>query len=586
MKIGVIRSLPLVALSFGFVPLACGDDEASPTGPTTTGVTSGPGSTSSGTGGAGGQGGVGGQGGGGQGGVGEVGLATTDWPEAMLYFIFVDRFANGDLTNDAPLGPPVDPEADWQGGDWAGITQKIEENYFTDLGVNTLWLSVPMDNPQMGHADDLMVHTYSGYHSYWPENFDQPEEHFGTLDDLKALVTAAHAKGMKVVLDYAMNHAYIASPTYVQNPDWFWPLVQDYNGETKTCLCGKECSWDEITERKRCWFTPYLPDFNFTNPDARQFSVDNAIKWIQDTGIDGYRLDALKHIEDDWITDFRSRVETDIEPVTGKYFYSVGETFTGDKELLKYYVNPGTMLDGQFDFPLRASIVATVLRRSRIENGAPKPTSLKDLDTFMIENEGFYGAGLMSNFLGNHDIVRTVHHAEDTPRWDNEWSGDNGQGWTDPPGLPAGTSAFERLANAYTILFTIRGIPLIYYGDEIGMPGAGDPDNRRFMDFDVAGYTAGQQLLLDHVKKVTKIRADHEALRRGVRTTLSVTDDTIAYTMTHGAETVYVLVNRGDTAAAVTGLPDGVYTNLLTASEVTGPSPMLAARTSMILLKN
>jgi glycosidase len=582
MKIGVTRSLSLIAVSLA--AFACGDD-TSPAGPTG-GVTTTTGSTSSG-GGNGGQGGAGGQGGvGGMGGVSEVGLADTDWPEAMLYFIFVDRFANGDPTNDAPIGPPVDLEADWRGGDWAGITQKIEENYFTDLGVNTLWLSVPMDNPQVGHADDQMVHTYSGYHSYWPENFDLPEEHFGTLAELQALVTAAHGKGMKVILDYAMNHAYITSPTYVQNPDWFWPLDQDYGGQTKTCLCGKQCSWDEPTERKRCWFTPYLPDFNFTNPDARLFSVDNAIKWINDTGIDGYRLDALKHIEDAWITDFRDRLEVDIEPASGKHFYTVGETFTGDKELLKYYVNPGTMLDGQFDFPLRASIVATVLRRSRNENGMANPTSMKDLDTFLVENEGFYGAGLMSNFLGNHDIVRTVHHAEDTPRWDNEWSGDGGQGWTSPPPLPAGTSAFERLANAYTILFTIRGIPLIYYGDEIGMAGGGDPDNRRLMEFDAADYTAGQVLLLDHVKKLTRIRADHEALRRGVRATLSVTDDTIAYQMTQGSETIYVLVNRGDAPATLTGLPDGAYTNLLTASAVEGPSPMLGARTSMILVKN
>lgn len=510
----------------------------------------------------------------------------TDWQDAIMYFVFVDRFNNGDPSNDAPVGPPVDPETDYLGGDWQGITAKIEDGYFTDLGVDVLWLSVPIDNPSKGHPDLEEVHWYSAYHSYWPENLDKPEEHFGDMDDLKTLVDAAHARNMRVVLDYAMNHVYIESQIYKDHPEYFWPLDQDYDGTMKECLCGHACSWDEPTERKRCWFTPYLPDFDFTDPAARAYSIDNALWWIHQTGIDGYRLDALKHIEDEWILEFRERVAAEVEQATGEHFYTVGETFTGDKALLKYYVDPGRMLDGQFDFPLRMSIAATVLRRQRTEEGVDKPVSLTELDQFLTDNEGFYEDGLMSNFLGNHDIPRVIHQAEDTPRWDNEWSGSGDEQWTAPPGLPDGTSAFERLANAYTVMFALNGIPLIYYGDEIGMPGAGDPDNRRMMDFNDATYSDGQKLLLAHVRKVTKIRKDHRALSRGTRTTLSVSDDTYAFEKydEESGDRVIVVINRGDTDADVSGIPAGSYTDLLSDAMVAGGEVPVPARTSMLLI--
>jgi glycosidase len=509
--------------------------------------------------------------------------ALDPWRDAIMYFVFVDRFANGDPGNDAPIGDPVDPEADYLGGDWKGILGKIEDGYFEDLGVDVLWLSVPIDNPAKGHPDLELVHYYSAYHSYWPENLEQPEEHFGSLEDLKALVDAAHAKGMRVILDYAMNHVYVDSPVYQEHPEWFWPVEQEYNGQTKNCLCGQECSWDEPTERKRCWFTPYLPDFNFTDPAARAYSIDNALWWIDQTGIDGYRLDALKHIEDEWILEFRERVAAEVEPNTGAHFYTVGETFTGDKALLKYYVDPGRMLDGQFDFPMRMAITAAVLRRQRTEEGVIKPTSMQELDQFLIDNEGFYEDGLMSNFLGNHDIPRVIHQAEDTPRWDNEWSGSGTEQWDAPPALPDGESAFERLANAYTVMLSMNGIPLIYYGDEIGLAGAGDPDNRRMMEFDEATYSAGQKLLLAHVQKLTKLRKQHPALSRGDRTTLSVDDETYAYEKVEGDDRVIVVINRSDDMQDVTGVPDGEYTDLLTGDPISGGTIAVPPRRSLLL---
>ncbi len=490
-----------------------------------------------------------------------------DWRDAVLYFVFVDRFNDGDPSNNGSPVASVETPANYQGGDWAGVLAKIDDDYFTDLGINTLWLSVPMDNPdQAGMGNDQ--HMHSAYHGYWPSDLETTESRFGSQPELIAQVEAAHAKDIKVIVDYAMNHVHISSSVYTQHNDWFWPL---YDG-SKYCVCGADCGWDGA-DGKRCWFTDYLPDFNFNVAAARDYSVDNAIWWIQQSGIDGFRLDAVKHIEDSWITDLRSRVTAEIESVTEQHFYMVGETFTGDKDTIKYYVNPTTMLDGQFDFPFRAALISAVMARS---------SSMNDLDSFLASNDGFYGAGIMSTFIGNHDVPRSIHFAQDNPEWGDVWSNGKDKAWSGQPQLPAGASAFERFAAAYTVLFTLPGVPLIYYGDEIGLPGAGDPDNRRFMQW--TGYNTHQTNLRDHVTALTQIRADHSALRRGSRTTLSVSNDTIAYKMKDGSDEVFVLVNRGDNSATVGGLPSGNYTDLLTTNTHSGPNISVSARSSRVLI--
>ncbi len=492
-------------------------------------------------------------------------VGAFDWRDAVLYFVFVDRFYDGDPGNNTAVGG-VESAANYQGGDWAGVLAKIEEGYFTDLGVNVLWLSVPMDN-----SDDSGMgtdgHMHSAYHGYWPRDLNAPEARFGTMDELVALVDAAHERDIKVIVDYAMNHVHISSPVYAQHKDWFWPL--DNNGNY--CVCGQGCGWGG-DDGRRCWFTDYLPDFNFTNPAARDFSVSNAIKWIQDTGIDGFRLDAVKHIEDAWITELRARVKSEIEPVSGERFYMVGETYTGDKDTIKYYVNPSTMLDGQFDFPLRAAMISALLTRS-----AP----MTDLAGFLGANDGYYGAGIMSTFIGNHDVPRSIHFAQDNPAWSNPWDDGKNIAWAYQPGLPSESSAFERLANAFTVLYALPGVPLIYYGDEIGLPGAGDPDNRRAMQW--SGYSPAQETLKKHLASLATIRAAHPAMRRGARTTLSATTETMAFRMQEGSDVVIVAVNRGDNAASVGGLDAGSYTDALSGAAHSGPTVQVPARSSLVL---
>ncbi|MFW5739498.1 MAG: alpha-amylase family glycosyl hydrolase, partial [Myxococcota bacterium] len=239
---------------------------------------------------------------------GAVNPDAFDWRDAVLYFVFTDRFNNGDPSNDgSPTGNGVEPAADYQGGDFAGITAKINEGYFNDLGVNVLWISPPMDNTsEAGAGVGGDTHMYSAYHGYWVSDPEKTEERFGTMAELQAMVDAAHANDIRVLFDYPMNHVHEDSPVYAQHSDWFWQ---------PPCICGAGCSWDGA-EGKKCWFTDYLPDFDFTNAEARDWSVSNALWWVEQTGIDGFRLDAVKHIEDQWILDLRSRLDNEVEPVT------------------------------------------------------------------------------------------------------------------------------------------------------------------------------------------------------------------------------------------------------------------------------
>jgi len=498
----------------------------------------------------------------GEGGSGGGGVAPGefDWRSAVLYFVFVDRFRNGDVTNDAPIAD-IETPANYQGGDYAGLLEIIESGYFEELGVNALWLTVPMDNPNVpGPGAD--GHAYSAYHGYWISDGEKVEEHFGDMALLKQVIDAAHARGIKVLFDYAMNHVHSDNPLFTEHPEWFWSL--DFDG--KYCVCGDGCGWDGY-EGRRCWFRDYLPDWNFQSPEARAASIDNAMWWIKETGVDGYRLDAIKHIETVWVEDLRKRVEAEVDQSGGR-FYMVGETFeTGNRDVIRQYVGE-TLLDGQFDFPLRGAIVENILRRSG---------TMFDLDNFLATNDGYY-PGIMSTFIGNHDIPRVLQTALDSP-W-GTWDNGGASNWVDPPGLPTSKAPFERVALGFTFLFTTQGIPLVYYGDEIGMPGSGDPDNRRFMEW--SDVEPNQEWLRDQLKLLGTIRKENPALWKGTRTSVFVSDDVYAYKMTDGPNALYVAINRSDSAKDAENLPESA-TDLLTGDAVSGPVVSLEPRSAVIL---
>jgi glycosidase len=190
------------------------------------------------------------------------------------------------------------------------------------------------------------------------------------------------------------------------------------------------------------------------------------------------------------------------------------------------------------------------------------------LQQFMDFNDSFYQAdAVMSTFVGNQDLPRSIHFAEQTIP---AWLGGNAQAaattngsnnaWTGEPSAETDPNTYERLANAFAVLFTTKGAPLIYYGDEIGLPGAGDPDNRRMMQW--SGYTAAQTTLHDRLAKLLQIRAVHPSMRRGTRTKIYVDADLWVFSETTtvgtAVDTVYVAINRSDTDRTASGVQPGL----------------------------
>lgn len=485
-----------------------------------------------------------------------------NWRDGIMYFVMLDRFNDGDTSNNPAA--ITDKMADWNGGDLKGLLAKLKANYFKDLGVNVLWISCPIDAPagKWIGIDDPKY--YTGYHGYWPTELTTVEKNLGTAADLTAVITEAHSQGIKVVMDYVMNHVHSDSSTYKNNSSWFYPL---YQGSTK-CVCGQGCSWN-LPQGLYCWFTDYLPDFNFSNATARAFSVNNAAWWATTYSIDGFRLDAVKHIDKQWIVDLRAKMKTKSNP----YFYMVGETYTGDKATIKDYIST-TMLDGQFDFPLRAEMVKSLLLRT---------SSFSNLDAFLTANETYYGSNaIMGTFIGNHDLPRSIHYGESSPPFSNEWDGGKSKAWSGQPSQPTTGQPYELLAVAFTALLTLPGVPLIYYGDEIGLAGAGDPDNRRMMPW--SGYNTYQQTLKAHVAKAAKTRAKYPALSRGTRKECWKSQNVYCYTMTLGSDHLVVLLNTADTTQTITPkLSKTTYTDELSGKSVTSASIAIPARSSMIL---
>ncbi len=497
-----------------------------------------------------------------------------DWRDAVIYFVFVDRFSDGSAANNCNVGGVSGPIANYQGGDWAGVTAKINSGYFTQLGANVLWLTVPVKNADTfaGAGTGGDSHMYSAYHGYWPSDPTQTESCFGTKQELVDLVAAAHTKNLKVIFDYAMVHVQMSSSVYTAHNDWFWP---NSNGG-KDCICGQGCDWN--ADAQRCWFTNYLPHWNYTNAAARDFSVASAVQLAVDTKVDGFRLDAIKHVDISWLTQLRAQVTSQIIPGLPKQsrFYMVGETYDfGNQAFIKSFVDPASKLDGQFDFPLRANVVNTLLLRNE---------KMSDLAAFMGGNDYFYGGdAVMSTFIGNHDLPRAIHLAQNAPLWGDQASDGKDRAWQNQPGLPSEKEAYERLANAFGLLLTNRGAPLIYYGDEIAMPGGGDPDNRRMMTF--TGWTANQTYVHDRIAMLNAIRAAHPALRRGTRSNVSVDDDSWVFVRTTTGDNVWVAINRSDNDKPVSGLPAGALTELVTNTAATGPTATIPARQTRIFVQ-
>lgn len=473
-----------------------------------------------------------------------------DWRDAVLYFAMTDRFLDGDPAVGQPDAClPDGHPANWAGGDFEGVRQKLADGYFDALGVNTIWLTAVVDNPS-GCSAGLLGKQYTSYHGYFPSAQTKVESQLGDLESLRALVAEAHSRGIRVLVDLVANHLHESHPLVSsQQPNgWFHDFISCGGGGFETAPI-------------QCWFEAYLPDLNYTQDDAVEEMTDMALWWVREADLDGFRVDAVKHMHDTFLRTLRYKLEVHIETTPGALFWTVGETFTGDwdggwgpnETVIKQYINPA-MLHGQFDFPLYWRILRVFAR----DEAAPL-----HLADYLSQAEGYWGPNaIMSNFLGNHDVPRFISHA--TKEIGDVWgNGAKEQGWDTPPGQPQSAEPYERLILAWTVLFTTPGVPLIYYGDEVGLPGAGDPDNRRPMVF--SGWSASQQAVYAAIGKLAAIRKQSQALRRGSYKTLHTDNDVLAYSRTAVDDTRVVALNRAGTPREVTlNVPAGQWTDALT----------------------
>lgn len=446
------------------------------------------------------------------------------WNDAIIYSLMIDRFNDGDKSlNKTVIHDSLSPKANYMGGDFQGIINKLNDGYFNKLGVNTIWLSPVYDNPDKAYKESPAPHRwFSGYHGYWPINSFNTEEKFGSLEKLKELVSTAHKIGIKILLDVVANHVHEENPIFKEHKDWFGSLYLP-DGRKNLRL------WDE--QRLTTWFEPYLPKFNYVNSnEAINFQVDNAIWWLKQTNADGFRQDAVKHITNDFWRTLTKKLKNEIEIPFNKKVYQIGETF-GSYELINSYVNNG-QLTAQFNFNLYDVALPTFLDRKM---------SFKSLDAEIKKSFLIYGENnLMGNIMDSHDKNRFMAFA-DGDLDISQWSAIE-EGWNNPPQVDNEIS-YKKAKLYYAYMNAIPGIPVIYYGSEFGMTGASDPDNRRMMKFDNELSDYEKQMLND-VGKIINLRKEHTALRYGDFLTIKTDKRIFAFVRSDFNERILVVLNK------------------------------------------
>ena len=442
-------------------------------------------------------------------GLPESNQSTFNWYDGIIYSLMTDRFSDGDKSNDKPIvHDSLSWKANYMGGDFTGITKKINEGYFDSLGVNTIWISPVNDNPDSAYREYPAPNRwFTGYHGYWPISPNKVEEKFGTFDELKLLVNTAHQHKIKVLLDFVSHHVHKDHPYFKEHKDWFGKLELP-DGRLNLRL------WDEY--RLTTWFEPYMPSFDFVHSDeATNVVSDDAVWWLKQTGADGFRHDAVKHVPNKFWRTLTKKLKKEIEQKAGNHIYQIGETF-GGYNLVSSYVNNG-QLSAQFNFELYNSAQAVFIDPKR---------SFKDLDLEMKKTLDVYGSlHLMGNIMDSHDKNRYMAYADGDLDL-SQWSAIE-LGWNNPPKVDH-PSSYEKAELYYAYMLSVPGIPVIYYGSEFGMTGASDPDNRRMMRFGNE-LDDNEKKMLGVVTKIINLRAIHTALRYGDFYSLIADNNIFAY---------------------------------------------------------
>ena len=442
-----------------------------------------------------------------------------DWKDALIYQIFVDRFrvGGGALDEDASI-------SFYHGGDLWGVIEAIEEGYFKKMGVNALWISPMYRNPE-GDFSGRDGARSEAYHGYWPAASREVSARFGGEAALEALVSTAHAHGIRVIVDAVINHVHTEHSYWRDHNDWF-------NNPDGDCICGVDCSWG--THIKECWFDPFLADLDWRKEEVVEQLIDDALWWVERFDLDGLRMDAVPMMPRLAIRHLRDRV-TERFGQGGHDLYLLGETYTqrGDQNSIAYYIGPHS-LSGQFDFPVMWALRDALAGR----------IDMTDLDAEVVAGEvAWEGSGaVMAPLLGNHDVPRFVSDVNGDPV---------GSPRQNPPPSPDTDEPHALLTIGWTFLLSLPGAPVIYYGDELGLPGANDPDNRRNMKFEPE-LDARERLVKSHVERLGRVRACSRALRRGERKTLRAGRSTYVFGRDAGdGAAALTFINAGPTTEAI-----------------------------------
>jgi cyclomaltodextrinase len=402
-----------------------------------------------------------------------------DWvQDAIFYQIFPERFANGDPSNDPPDVAPWGASPT-RNNFFGGDLQGILDRlpYLEELGVTALYLT-PIFKANTNHKYDT-------------SDYYQVDPAFGDLSLLRRLVEAAHQRGLRVILDAVFNHCgdgfwafkdLASSGESSAFRDWFFPSVFPLSSDP--------------LNYQTCGGASYLPKLNLHNPQVRQHLLEAAVYWLKEAGIDGWRLDVPWKAPQDFWHEFRQVVKA-----ANSQAFIVAEAWRDTLHWIQ-----GDTSDAVMNYPLRDYVLDYCARDAM---------DAEDLDYFIRRQHAEYGPAADSqlNLLGSHD----------TPRVFTLCGGD-----------------LRRLIPAVTLQFTLPGAPLVYYGDEIGLPGENDPDCRRCMPWDPAQW---EPRINQVYRLLIQARRQHPALRHGAYTSLLTVNAVYAYARYTPDDQVLVVLN-------------------------------------------
>lgn len=444
-----------------------------------------------------------------------------DWHFSVIYNIMVDRFFDGDKKINKPVqNVNVSNIANFMGGDFLGIQKKMDEGYFENLGINSFWISPIQEQANGGWREWAPPNrVFTAYHGYWPIEPRKIESRFGTDEEFKSIVKTAHRSGKRVLLDFVSNHVHKNHRYYKNQNDWFGEItLADGSLNIR--------KWDGET-RLTTWFDEFLPSFNYTlSKEAIDTVVGDAIWWMQEYDLDGFRQDAVKHVPHSFWKELTKQIKTKLPQ---KNIYQIGETF-GSDDLIKSYVNPSE-LNAQFNF----SIYFNVRELFSSDN-----TDFSSIKGVIDKNRSSFGPiHQMGNITSSHDQLRFAGYADGQIGF-----GDDGtsRSFTDQVGPIQNETTYSKLANFHAFNISQPGIPIIYYGEEIGLMGEGDPGNRRMMRFDLDDK---EKKLKSHFSKLNKLRTTNPALALGDQLILKNEGTILVILKVYYNHSVLVIINNG-----------------------------------------